>query len=496
LRRAESGDFTRLFQGRKTGHVLFNSLEFLIFLPIVLTAYFLLDHRRQNYLLLAASLFFYASWDWRFLFLLFVTMIVDFYVAAYLEKLEDEGAPERKRKAILSISMICNLVILGFFKYFNFFAGSLEVLLQKLGIHVSYSTLNIILPIGISFYTFQSMSYTIDVYRGELRAAKRFLDFALFVSFFPHLVAGPIMRAVDLLPQVLKPRKPTREQVIQGIHLMLWGFWKKVFVADNLAPIVGQVFANPSPTGFQVVIAVYAFAWQIYCDFSGYTDIARGVAKLMGFELVLNFNLPYFSTNPKEFWTRWHISLSSWLRNYLYFPLGGNRGTTAQVYRNLMVTMILGGLWHGAAWNFVLWGFYQGALLVAHRALEPTLDKLFDAATPIGRGISLFVRIVVMFQLTCYGWLLFRAQSFAQIVQMTRALLHPLQGFDEALMLRVAAFATPLFLIQCVQYFSGRLEFLSFRWMPMEFRFASYAVILYFVLFRAAQPQAFIYFQF
>jgi alginate O-acetyltransferase complex protein AlgI len=298
------------------------------------------------------------------------------------------------------------------------------------------------------------------------------------------------------LPQVLKPRKPTREQVIQGIHLMLWGFWKKVFVADNLAPIVGQVFANPSPTGFQVLIAVYAFAWQIYCDFSGYTDIARGVAKLMGFELVLNFNLPYFSTNPKEFWTRWHISLSSWLRNYLYFPLGGNRGTSAQVYRNLMVTMILGGLWHGAAWNFVLWGFYQGALLVAHRALQPTLDKVFDAATPVSRGISLFVRIVVMFHLTCYGWLLFRAQSFAQISQMTRALLHPLRGFDETLMLRVAAFATPLFLIQCVQYFSGRLEFLSFRWMPMEVRFAAYSVILYFVLFRAAQPQAFIYFQF
>jgi D-alanyl-lipoteichoic acid acyltransferase DltB (MBOAT superfamily) len=446
--------------------------------------------------LLAASLFFYGSWDWRFLFLLFVTVVIDFYVAAYLEKLKDEGASDSKRKSVLAISMATNLIILGFFKYFNFFAGSLAALLGHLHLHVPYHTLNIILPIGVSFYTFQSMSYTIDVYRGELRATKSFWDFALFVSFFPHLVAGPIMHANVLVPQVTSPRKTTRAQVIQGIHLIIWGFWKKVFVADNLAPIVNQVFTMPTPTGFQTLMGVYAFAWQIYCDFSGYTDIARGVAKLMGFELTLNFNLPYFSTSPKEFWTRWHISLSTWLRNYLYIPLGGSRSTSAKVYRNLMITMILGGLWHGAAWNFVLWGFYQGALLVVHRLLEPTLDRLFAARSAFTRAVSFGFRVFVMFQLTCYGWLLFRAQSFTQIQQMTASLLHPLAGFDRVLLLKVAAFSVPLILVQCIQYYSGKLQFLEFRWMTPEFRVAGYAVIAYFVVFRAAQPQAFIYFQF
>jgi alginate O-acetyltransferase complex protein AlgI len=476
--------------------VLFNSLSFLIFLPIVLIGYYSLAHRGQNYLLLAASLFFYACWDWRFLSLLFITMVVDYYVADYLERLQLEGAPERKRKWVLAVSMFSNLAMLGFFKYFNFFADSIHDLLTMAGWNVQMSTLNIILPVGISFYTFQSMSYTIDVYRGELPATRHFLDFALFVSFFPHLVAGPIMRAVDLIPQILRPRHTTTDQIFDGLHLIMWGFFKKVFVADNLAPIANAIFSEQSPSGFRTLIGVYAFAWQIYCDFSGYTDIARGVAKLMGFELILNFNLPYFSTSPKEFWTRWHISLSSWLRSYLYFPLGGNRGSEAQTYRNLMLTMILGGLWHGAAWNFVLWGIYQGGMLVIHRLTEPWLDRFFTFRDPLSRGVWFAVRVVIMFHLTCYGWLLFRATSFSQIVGMTASLAHPLQGFDSELAWKVALFSGPLLVIQCIQYFSGKLQFLDFRWVPLEAKAVCYAAILYLIVFRAAQPQSFIYFQF
>jgi alginate O-acetyltransferase complex protein AlgI len=475
--------------------MLFNSLEFALFFPVVTGIYYLLRHRGQNLWLLVASLFFYASWDWRFLPILATTMVVDFYVAGYLEKLAKVEAPERKRKLVLAISMGANLAMLGFFKYFNFFIDSFHSGLLALHISAPISTLSILLPIGISFYTFQSMSYTIDVYRRELPACRHFLDFALFVSFYPHLVAGPIMRAVDLLPQILSPRHTSRKQVLEGIHLMIWGLWKKMFIADNLAPLVNGIFSETAPTGFHTLIGVYAFAFQIYCDFSGYTDVARGVAKLMGFELVLNFNLPYFSTSPQEFWTRWHISLSSWLRNYLYFPLGGSRDGEAKTYRNLMITMLLGGLWHGAAWNFVLWGAYQGTLLVIHRALQPKLDKIFDFRTAWARAASLTFRILVMFQLTCFGWLLFRAPSFTQIVTMTASLSHPFQQVDKDLAWQVVGYAGPLVVIQCWQYFSKKLMFLA-NLRPLELRIAAYSVLLYLMLFRAAKPQAFIYFQF
>jgi alginate O-acetyltransferase complex protein AlgI len=478
--------------------MLFNSLSFLVFFPVVTAGYYLLARnlRLQNLWLLAASLFFYSCWDWRFTFLLLVTVFVDFYVARYLDVLYERGEPASKRKKVVAISMGANLVILGFFKYFNFFIDSVHNGFQALGWDVPLGTLSIVLPIGISFYTFQSMSYTIDVYRRELPSCKNVLDFTLFVSFYPHLVAGPIMRAVDLLPQILRPRHTTRDQVIDGIHLMIWGFWKKVFVADNLAPIANRIFALPNPNGFETLLGVYAFAFQIYCDFSGYTDIARGIAKLMGFELVLNFNLPYFATSPKEFWTRWHISLSSWLRNYLYIPLGGNRGGEHKMYRNLMITMVLGGLWHGAAWNFVLWGVYQGGLLVLHRMSEPWIDRILPETTPVRRGVSFAIRVFCMFHLTCFGWLLFRATSFEQIATMTRSLFVGPWNYDAELASQVALFALPLIAIQCIQYFSGQLNFLRFRWMAPEVRVAAYSALAYFVLFKAAKPQSFIYFQF
>ena len=395
--------------------MLFNSWLFPPFLAVVLALYFRLPHRAQNVMLLLASYIFYASWDWRFLGLLLLSSGVDWTLANLISR-----EPSRRvAKRWVATSVAVNLVFLGFFKYFNFFVDSLDVLLANLGLRGLDVHLRVILPLGISFYTFQSMSYIVDVYRGHVKPAENPVDFALFVAFFPHMVAGPIMPSRLLLPQIQNPRRVTWIQVREGAWLILWGFFKKLVVADNLAPIVNQVFAaDAAPSGAAVLIATYAFAYQIYCDFSGYSDIARGVAKVMGIELMVNFNQPYLALNPSEFWRRWHISLSTWLRDYLYVSLGGNRSGRLLTYRNLMLTMLLGGLWHGAAWNFVLWGLFHGGLLVMHR-LATQEWKLWTLESGPARLLSR----VVMFHAVCYGWLLFRARSFAQIRSFTGALL-------------------------------------------------------------------------
>jgi alginate O-acetyltransferase complex protein AlgI len=476
--------------------MLFNSLEFVLFLPVVLGVYFLLPHRWQNRFLLVASCFFYAMWDWRFLFPLLASTCIDYFCAVRMDASWARGEPNAHRKRYLVLSLVTNLGLLGFFKYYNFFQENFQLLAESAGWQVSSWTLQIVLPVGISFYTFQALSYTIDVYRGQLHVTNRFSDFLLCVLYFPHLVAGPIQRANNLLHQVMNPRNVTRQQWIDGIHLIFWGYFKKVYVADNVSPFVDQVFSQPTAPGFTAWVAVYAFAVQIYCDFSGYTDIARGVAKLMGFEFVLNFNLPYWATNPQDFWKRWHISLSTWLRDYLYISLGGNRGTMARTHRNLMLTMVIGGFWHGAAWNFIFWGFYHGLLLIAHRVAEPALDRIFAWPGAAGRALSYLVRVTVMFHLTCYGWLLFRATSLEQVIGMTRAVADPWTGYDPALLWQLAPFVVPLVVVEALQYGSGRLDFLSFRWVPAELRVACYSVFSYFVLFRGGQPQSFIYFQF
>jgi alginate O-acetyltransferase complex protein AlgI len=352
-----------------------------------------------------------------------------------------------------------------------------------------------VLPIGVSFFTFQSMSYTIDVYRGELRASRKFFDFALFVSFFPHLVAGPIMRAAVLLPQVLKPRHTTPEQISSGIHLIIWGMWKKVYVADNLSPVVDAIFKSSSPSGFDVLVGIYAFAFQIYCDFSGYTDIARGVARLLGFELGLNFNLPYFARNPQEFWSRWHISLSTWLRNYLYIPLGGNRHGERRTYRNLLLTMLLGGLWHGAAWTFIIWGAYQGALLAIHRWFSSRFNAAAGNAVTLSR-LRFWISVVVMFQFTCIGWLIFRAASLEQLAAMSTTLLHPLDTLNWSQVSQLLPYVVPLIIVQVAQLFTGNMEFMTARTIPLPIRTAAYSVMTYLILFKASAPQSFIYFQF
>lgn len=390
--------------------MLFNSVTFFIFLAIVLPLYYRLKHRGQNWMLLAASYVFYGWWDVRFLALLIGSSIFDYYCGIWIE---NESRP-RQRKWLLAGSMVVNMGVLCTFKYFNFFADSLQSLLSSLGHQASFPTLHIILPLGISFYTFLSMSYTIDVYRGELKATRNPLDYLLFVAFFPHLVAGPIVRASYLLPQCARPRTIKSAEVINGFWLILLGYFKKVVIGDRLAQVVDWGFSQPFPpfSDANAWLIVYAFAFQIYADFSGYSDIARGLSKLMGFELVENFKAPYLVSNPPAFWRNWHISLSTWLRDYLYIPLGGNRCTLPRVYCNLMITMILGGLWHGAGIAYILWGFYHGTLLVAHRLWTQIFRRKKSAEmlqkTLWTRAVQIAL-VIIFFHLTCIGWLFFRA---------------------------------------------------------------------------------------
>lgn len=481
--------------------MIFNSFAFAIFFPTVLLLYWLLPRRGQNILLLAASYFFYGWWDWRFLGLLLISTCADYLLAWKIHHESQhlqEG--ERRGKRWVAISVIINLTFLGFFKYFNFFVESLETGLGALGVQTAMLHLSVVLPVGISFYTFQSMSYIIDVYRREVKPASSFPDYALFVAFFPQLVAGPISRATMMLPQVLGVRHFSREQFRDGLYLIFWGLFKKVYVADNLAPVVDRLFALSNPSGFEVVCAAYAFAFQIYCDFSGYTDIARGAAKCMGFELPINFNLPYLSQNPKEFWTRWHISLSSWLRDYLYIPLGGNRYGAAATYRNLGLTMLLGGIWHGAAWKFLLWGAYQGALLVVHRLLEAAgLGKRQGkepAPARLWAHVERPLKILFFFQLICVGWLIFRANSLAQIGDMLRAVATWRGTADLALLNPLMQFVAPLLILEVVQFGLLREDLGRTRLVPVWGKAAMCSVIFYLLAFHGASSQSFIYFQF
>jgi alginate O-acetyltransferase complex protein AlgI len=472
--------------------MVFNTLVFAVFFVIVFSMYWMLRHslRMQNLLLFVASSFFYGWWDWRFLFLMYFTIVLDFLVGLGLERQTDQ----RKRRLLLILSITANLTVLGFFKYFNFFIESATELLHVLGMNPHPVVLRIVLPVGVSFYTFQSISFVIDVYHRELKAPRSLLNYAAYVSLFPQLVAGPIERAKHLLPQVLEKRTLTREKFYEGSYLIFWGLFKKVFIADNLARIVDPIFATGyQASGAEVVVATYAFAFQIYADFSGYTDIARGTAKLLGFELMLNFNLPYFATNPSDFWRRWHISLSSWLRDYLYKSLGGNRKGNVRTYVNLILTMLLGGLWHGARWNFVLWGAYQGGLLAVHRAAKPLLERL-DSRLP--ERVMRPLYIILFFQFVCFGWLLFRADSFGQISQFTAAMF---AGIDMSVVAgylpKLVVYISPLLVMQFFQYRTGNLNVLLSS--PLLVRVAFY-LLAFFAMMSLGNLSAsqFIYFQF
>jgi len=396
----------------------FVSIQFAVLCLSCLAIYPWLSRRGQNALILLTSYLFYGSWDWRFLSLLAATTLFDFFVVQRIEDARKSG-DQRLAKRWLQASLTSNLSVLGFFKYFDFFVHEAHAVLSGVGFETSAPVLDIVLPVGISFYTFQSISYAVDVYRGDGRACRDLLDFATFIAFFPQLVAGPIERANHMLVQFESPRRTTGAQVQDGLWLILIGFFRKVVISDTAAYFSNSPFAHPDGRSAPTLIcAVLLFTVQIYGDFAGYSDIARGVAKLFGFELMRNFDRPYFSQNVAEFWRRWHISLSTWLRDYLYVPLGGNRKGAARTYVNLFITMLLGGLWHGASWNFVIWGALHGIYLGIHRALRPALAAL-SARGAAWAGALRVGGMLTTFGLVAFTWLFFRSASF----ELTRELL-------------------------------------------------------------------------
>ncbi len=392
----------------------FVSIPFAVLLLVVLTLLLVVRAPGpRKLILLAASCAFYAYWDWRFLGLLAGVTVIDYVIS---RRLVSAHAP-RARRLLLTLSVVVNLSLLGFFKYFNFFINSLNVAFSPFSWHLR--TLSIILPIGISFFIFETLSYVIDVYKGATPPADSLLDYAVFITFFPRLVAGPIMRAQQFLPQLARGIQITPDNVVAGTQLFFQGLLKKLVVADNAAIFVDRIYAAPAPFSSATVwLAILAYSVQIYFDFSGYTDMARGIARMLGFELALNFNLPYTSQSLTEFWQRWHISLSTWLRDYLYIPLGGNRRGRSRTYINLMATMLLGGLWHGASWNFVFWGGLHGAYLAFERAVLGSRPQ--SDAWP---SVRAWVRALAVFLVVSVTWVFFRSPSVAVTETILKKLL-------------------------------------------------------------------------
>ena len=389
--------------------MIFNSIPFLIFFIVFYCIYLIVESKNYRHkLILAGSYFFYGWWDWRFLSLILFSTIVDYILG---QKIYSESSVS-KRKFFLRLSLLSNLGLLFVFKYFNFFVESFMDIGTAMGLSPSMHTIQIILPVGISFYTFQTLSYTIDIYWRKLKPESDFITFASYVSFFPQLVAGPIVRAVDLLPQFSLLQKITIEHIRIGLSLIVLGYFKKLVIADSLAPLIDDAFAYPmNYTSLNMMLVVVLYSMQIYCDFSGYSDIAIGLGKLLGFDFPKNFNLPYFSRNFSEFWKRWHISLSNWLRDYLYIPLGGNRNGSLFTHRNLMITMLLGGLWHGANWTFVIWGFLHGLYLILQRWSKPMLGIL---CRPIPKPIVGLMGVLLTFVCVNFAWIFFRSQSLSE----------------------------------------------------------------------------------
>lgn len=394
--------------------MLFNSFEFLIFLPIVFILYWFVfkQLRYQNILIVIASYVFYGWWDKTFLLLIALTTICSYASGLLIKKYRETNTNKiLTPKAITTINIIINIGILFVFKYFNFFAESFTELLKYFGATPDKITLKLILPVGISFYTFQALSYTIDIYRKKLEPSENIVDFFAFISFFPQLVAGPIERATNLLPQFQKPRKFDYALAVDGLRQMLWGFFKKLVVADNCADVVEQIFTESNAGGFRMLFGGIVFAFQIYCDFSGYSDIAIGTAKLFGIKLMRNFNIPYFSRSVGEFWQRWHISLMTWFRDYIYFPLGGSRKGNFKTVLNSLIVFLISGLWHGANWTFVFWGLYNGILISIQRFLPIKKHKDVVASNSIFPNIKEVLQMGVTFFLIVLGWIIFRSDN-------------------------------------------------------------------------------------
>ena len=480
----------------------FTSLTFLIFFAVVFALYWGLRTRTaQNVLLVTASYFFYGWWDWRYCLLMVAASFLDFFVGLGLNKAEVPW----KRRLLLICGLSGNLGMLGFFKYFNFFAENFQLLAGKLGWSVDDVTLKVVLPVGISFYTFQTMSYSIDIYRRKMRGTTHLLEYLSYVSFFPQLVAGPIERATHLLPQFFKERVFSKAQAADGAKQILWGLFKKMVIADNLAPIVEAAFSNASSyNGPELALATVFFAFQIYCDFSGYSDLAIGVAKLLGFDLMRNFAYPYFSQSVGEFWRRWHISLSTWFKDYVYFPLGGSRVSRARMVFNVMITFILSGLWHGASWNFLLWGALNG-LGVLPDILRARHSHRNPGDIPVEHpGFVALGKVFVTFAFICLGWVFFRAATFDDALFVLKRIglsLGGLQSWGGLLGKHDPTDGRILILIVCfvaVEWWKRRyLHALVFESWPRPARWLAYTTLFWLVIYLGTFGSSqFIYFQF
>lgn len=489
--------------------MLFNSFDFAVFFPLFFILYWMVYRRKQlrNTYLLLSSYVFYAWWDWRFLFLIIFSSVVDFVIGRLIYR----ETNQKKRKGFLVISLLTNLGLLAYFKYANFFIDSFISSFNFFGGSLDSFSLEIILPVGISFYTFQTLSYTIDIYRGRMEPVRSPLSFFTFVAFFPQLVAGPIERASHLLPQFEKLYTFNYDRIKSGFLLIAFGLFKKMVIADRVAILVNQVYNDPTAyNGFELIIATVFFAFQIYCDFSGYSDIAIGISRTLGFDLMKNFDSPYFSKSITEFWRRWHISLSTWFRDYVYIPLGGSRKGEYRTYANLFIVFVVSGLWHGAAITFILWGAVHGVFIVLEKMFTKTRERVFSKLGLWNNSlISYLIFAPITFSIVCFGWIFFRANSFedairiiecstllnTQIVQTGR--IYEL-GLSKPEFLAALVFVVLLLVFELFQkkYKPVRLlgkQFIVFRWM-------CYLVIVFtliiFGVYGGDTPKEFIYFQF
>ena len=481
--------------------MLFNSLSFLIFFPIVALVYFMLPHRFRWAWLLAASCYFYMFFKAVYILILFFTIIIDYFAGILLENEKDA----RRKRWWLIMSLIANIGVLAVFKYYNFLNSNLSGICSLLGYHNNIPYLKILLPIGLSFHTFQAMSYTIEVYRGNQKAERHFGIYALYVMFFPQLVAGPIERPQNMLHQLYEKHQFKYWQAVQGLRLIMWGMFKKIVIADRLSPFVDTVYDNPhNYHGFQVILATIFFTFQIFCDFSGYSDIALGTAEIMGFKLMVNFNRPYFSKSISEFWKRWHISLSTWFRDYLYFPLGGNRVSKNRSHLNQMIVFMVSGLWHGANWTFVIWGTLHGTYLVVGNITKNFRDKLSLKIGLVPTGVfTKLIEVGGTFVLAAFAWIFFRAANIGNALTIIKNGLHMSRTQLGMYMLGTDTYNFKLcfvflILMETIHLLlrKGDLNYLLNK-QPVWLRWASYVVIfLLIVNFGVLGDHQFIYFQF
>lgn len=478
--------------------MIFNSVNFLFFLPVVFFLYWFATNkeiRKQNILLLISSYFFYACWDWRFLFLLVFSTLLDYFTGIKMS----EAPTPRLKKFWFWLSISINIGFLGIFKYYNFFATSFSEALSLLGIQTTATTLNIILPVGISFYTFHGLSYVIDIYKDRIKPEKNFIDYSVFVSFFPLLVAGPIERATHLLPQIQRERTFNYAQAVDGLKQILWGLFKKVVIADQCAIYANSIFADPTQhSGSTLVLGALFFTFQIYCDFSGYSDIALGTARLFGIELLRNFAYPYFSRDIAEFWRRWHISLSTWFRDYLYIPLGGSKGGNWSRVKNTFIIFIVSGFWHGANWTFLAWGFLN-ALFIMPSIIFNTNRKNLNIVAE-GRlmpSVRESVAILTTFSLTTFAWIFFRATSISSAFVYIKGIFSkslftiPVIGSKWTLVY-IAFFMFIEWLGREEQY---AIKKIGIHW-PKPVRWSIYYIFILCILHYSGPEQQFIYFQF